>query len=100
MARLDQITGALHDGQCGETEKIHFKQSERLDDGHLKLGDGLDGRLFRAAGRAVQRDVLKDRLVGDDHPGGVGASIAHRAFHMRGGVDQFLQVRRLIIDIL
>ncbi len=62
---------------------------------HVKLGDSADGTVLQAAARrAVQRDVLCDRTVGDDHTGGVRAGVAHRAFKFGRRVDQILHVRR------
>ena len=82
VALLDQVAGALHDRQGGQAEEVHLEQPERLDDRHLELGHRLDRRVFvNVAGRAVQRDVVDHRLVGDDHPGGMGAGVAHHAFH-------------------
>ena len=58
MALADQIAGALHDGQGGQTQEIHLEQAQFVDDLHLELGDRLDGRIFRAAGGAVQGQVF------------------------------------------
>ena len=46
MAFADQIAGALHDGQGRQAQEIHLEQSERFEDRHLELGDGLDRAFF------------------------------------------------------
>ena len=40
--------------------KSTLSMPSAFEDAHLELGDRLDGRVFRAAGRAVQRQVFDD----------------------------------------
>ena len=83
VALLDQVAGACHDGQGGQPQEVHLEQAQRVEHAHLELGDGLDRAIFSCgAGWAVQRHVLHQRLVGDHHAGGVGAGVAHHAFHL------------------
>jgi hypothetical protein len=81
-ALADQVAGARHDRQRGEAEEIDLEHAHAVEDAHFELGDGLDGRFFRVGGRAVNRQVLGQRFVGDDHPGGVRPGIADDAFHV------------------
>ena len=60
---------------------------------------GLDGRFFGAAGRAVKRQVLHQRLIGDDHARSVGAGVARHTFHVAGSVDQVAQVICFLINL-
>ena len=100
VALLDQVAGALHDGEGGQAQEVHLEQAERLDDRHFKLRHRLDGRLFRAAGWAVQGSVVDQRHVGDEHARGVRAGVAHHAFHVGGGVDHLAQVFGVIVNFL
>ena len=68
--------------------KSIFEQPEVLDAVHLVLGDDR-----RASGvlpdlrLALDRQVLGERLVGDDHGGGVDAVLAAQALEALGDVD-------------
>ena len=77
---LDQLAGPRHDGQRRQPEEVDLEQAERLEHLHLELGDGADRVVLRPAlGRAVERHVVDQRPVGDDHAGGVRAGVARDA---------------------
>ena len=67
--------------------KSIFEQAEVLDPVHLVLGD--DGGVVGivAVRLALDGDVLGQRLVGDDHRGGVDAVLAPQALEALGHVD-------------
>ena len=44
MPFANQITGARHDRQSGQSKKVHLKQADRLDDAHFELRHRLDRR--------------------------------------------------------
>ncbi len=68
---------------------------------HLELRHGADRVVFRRAfGGAVERNVVGQRTVGDDHPGGVRPGVARHALQAHGRVDQVLQVRRQLVGFL
>ena len=85
---FDHVAGARHDRQRGQAEEVHLEHAQAVEDAHFELGDRLDGSYFRAGGGAVQRKVVQQRLIGNHHARRMGAGIAHRAFHVNGGVNQ------------
>ncbi len=48
----------------------------------------------------MQRYILDQGFIGDDHSGGVGAGVAHHALHLGGGVNQVAQVRGRFVKFL
>ena len=48
----------------------------------------------------MQRQVLQQWYIGDDHPGSMGAGIARHTFHVTGGVDQVAQVICFLVNLL
>ena len=86
---LDQVEGALDDRQVAQAEEVHLQQAEVLDAVHLVLGDdrGVLGPV-RRLGLALDRQVLGERLVGDDHGGGVDAVLAAQPLEALGDVDR------------
>ncbi|MPM85245.1 hypothetical protein SDC9_132323 [bioreactor metagenome] len=88
MTFTDEVTGTLHDGEGRKPQEVHFEQAHLIHNVHLELGDGLDGRIFRAASRSVQRGILYQGDIGNDHAGSMGACVAHHAFHLGGGIDE------------
>ncbi len=99
VAVVDQVAGALHDGEGGQPQKVHLEQTQFVDHVHLKLSHGLDGGFFGVAGRPVQGQVLQQRLIGNHHAGGVCAGITRHALHVAGGIDQVAQVIGLIVNL-
>ncbi len=74
---LDQVERDLDDVEVAQAEEVHLQQPEVLDPVHLVLGD--DRRVLDGAARlrlALDREVLRERLPGDDHRGGVDAVLA------------------------
>ena len=79
--------------QVAQPEEVHLQQAELFDPVHLVLGD--DRRVARVAaglGLALDRQVLGERLVGDDDRGGVDAVLAAQALEAAGDVDHLLRV--------
>jgi hypothetical protein len=100
MAREDQVAGLLHDGQRGETQEIHLEHTQVIQNGHFVLGYRFDGYIFRVAGGTMQRQVIHDGPIGDDHTSRVRAHVAGYAFHAGCGIDQVLQIIRAVIQLL
>ena len=69
------------------------------------MGDVLHGELGHhqlaalALAQLLQRHVVGQRFLGDDHPGGVGAGMARNAFHAAGRVNQIADGGILGVDI-
>jgi len=98
---LDQITRLAHDRQRGQPQEVHLEQPDRFAGLHIELRYQLDRGVFpRAFGRAMQRDVLIQRPVSDNNPGGVGAGVAHDALQAARRVDQFLHLRVGSVELL
>ena len=84
---LDQVEGPLDDREVAQAEEVHLEQAELLDPVHLVLGD--DGGVLGvvAVRLALDGQVLGERLLGDDHGGGVDAVLAAQALEALGHVD-------------
>ena len=90
---LDEVERRLDHREVAQPEEVHLQQAELLDPVHLVLGDdrrvgGVRARL----GLALDRQVLGERLVGDDDRRGVDAVLAAEALEAPGDVDDLLRV--------
>ena len=94
---FNHAAGARHHRQRGKAEEIHLEHAHAVEDAHLKLGDGFDGRFFRAGGWPVNGQILGNRLVRNHQPGGVRAGVADGAFHVNGGVHQLFDFRVAVV---
>ncbi len=100
VALPDQIASPCHDGQGGQPQEVNLEHPQFVHHAHLELGHRLYGGCFCCAGWAVQRHIVHQRSVSDHHPGGMGAGIAHHAFHIGGGVDQVFEVVFRFVQLL
>jgi len=98
VAAFNQLAGFGHDGERDQPQKVHFQQTQVVNPVHIVLGDRLNRQVFVLPGRAVQRQVFRDRLVADNHPGSVGAHAADAAFHAAGGVNQLFHLVAGFVD--
>ncbi len=95
LVRIDLLAGRLLDdldrfaenGQIPEPEKIHFQKASRLDISHRPLGDDVG-----LAGDAAERDVFRQRLVGDHNGGGMRPHIAGQPFDFLSEVEHLADV--------
>ena len=101
----DQGHGVGEDGERAEAEEVHLEQAELLDRPHGEPGDQL-----RPLGVLVERNVLIERVVGDDDGGGVDRRVARTALqrprdvpeflHVRLGLDHLGEWRRLLVGVV
>ena len=99
MSKSGRLAGAHHlhgvgdDVEVAQAEEVHLQQAELLDAVHLVLRDDRR-RLGVLAGLrlALHRQVLGERLLGDDDGGGVDAVGALQALEALGDVDDLLDV--------
>ena len=63
---LDVVQCLLDDGQSGQTQEVDFKQADLLQAAHFVLGHRCT--TFRAFSWPLQRGVVDQRLIGNDHP--------------------------------
>ena len=83
-----EVEGPFDDREVAQAEEVHLEQPELLDAVHLVLGDdGSLGGVLAALGLALDGQVLGERLLGDDHRGGVDAVLAPQALESLGHVD-------------
>ena len=79
--------------EVAQPEEVHLQQAEVLDAVHLVLRD--DRRRLRVLARlglALDREVVGERLLGDDDRGGVDAVLAAQTLEAQGHVDDLLHV--------
>ena len=81
LALLDQLERRLDDVEVAQAQEVHLEQTERRHVVHAELGDHLGVALL------LQRDVLGERLVGDDDAGGVDGVVADEALERHGEID-------------
>ena len=79
---LDQLAGPLQDAERLEAQKVHFQQADLLDHRAFILRDDVVG-----ARGLVERDEVRQRLIGDDHAGGVDRGVPGQAFELAADVD-------------
>ena len=72
-ALLDQLQRRLDHVEVAQAEEVHLEQAELGDVVHAELRDDLGVALL------LQRQVLGERLVADDHAGGVDGVVADEA---------------------
>ena len=102
---LDQLDGVVEQGQRPQAQEIHLEQADLFQVAHDPLGR--DDRPRRAlpavvalADDALQRHVVGQRPVGDDHAGGVRAGVAVGAFQLAGDVDQLADLGSRLVLLL
>ena len=90
-ARAHQLDGLVQDGKAGEAEEVHLQQAEVGHRVHAELGHHHRAGLV-ALGRALQGHRVGQRLVGDQHAGGVGADVVDDALQPLRPVHQLADV--------
>ena len=79
---LDQLAGPLQDAERLEAQEVHLQQAHLLDNRPFVLGDDVLG-----ARGLVERHEVRQRLIGDDHAGGVHRGVAGQPFELAAHVD-------------
>ena len=82
-----QLHGLVQDGEAGQAQEVHFQQSQVCHRVHAELGHH-HRTGFLAPYRSLQRHSLRQRLIGDEHAGGVGADVVYDALQPLGPVHQ------------
>ena len=83
----------VDDVEVAQPEEVHLEQPELFDTVHLVLRDDRRGvDVLTRSGLRWTGEVLGERLVGDDHGGGVDAVLAAQALEACGHVDDLLGV--------
>ena len=85
-----EVERVADDGQRAQTEEIHLEQAELLDGAHRELGG--DDLVV-----ALERHIIGDGLVGDEHARRMGGGMAGKTLERAAGVDQPLDARILLI---
>ena len=75
------VERGLDDVEVAQAQEVHLEQAELGDVVHVELGDDLGLALL------LQRQVLGERQVADDHAGGVDGVVADEALERLGQVD-------------
>ena len=90
----DDLERVGDDVEVAQAQEVHLEQAELLDAVHLVLGDdrARPRRAGAVLGLALDRQVLGERLLGDDHRGGVDAVLAAQALEALGHVDDLAGV--------
>ena len=93
VSLLDQIEAALDHREVAQPEEVHLQQTEVLDAVHLVLGD--DRRVLGVPARvrlALDGQVVRQRVAGDDHGGRMDPVLAAQALEAERDVDDLLGV--------
>ena len=78
-----------------QPQKVHLEQAGQLDARAVPLRNDVI-----LSGDRLQRDVIDQRLVGDDDAGGVGPRTAGQALEPDGDVDHFVDLRVGVVGLL
>ena len=84
-----RVADVGQDGEIGEAEEVHLEQAKLGYGIHWELGHGHVFRRVPAHG-TLQREILDERLLGDDHAGGVSAGMAHQSLELLRLVHKIL----------
>ena len=84
----DKTAGLVEHGQVDQSEKVHLEQSECGDGVHGVLSGGRQGTGLVSPLRALERDDLIERLLGNDDARRVRAGVARYAFQSLCGLDK------------
>ena len=98
-AFLQQLHGAVEDGEVGQPQEVHFEQAQVGHRVHGELGHEHRAALV-ASGRALQGHRIGQGFVGNQHPGGVGADVVHDSLQPLGLVDQGVHALVLLVGRL
>ncbi len=98
--RRHQVERDLEHVEVAEAEEVHLEEAEVLDAVHLVLGDDRRvGEVATGFGLALHRDVLGERVAGDDHRRGVDAVLTAQALEAACDVDDPLRVRVGLVEL-
>ena len=100
VRRLDELQRPVDDRQVPQAQEVHLEEAEVLHAVHLVLGD--DRRVLELAaglGLALYRQVLGQRVPGDDHGGGVDAVLAAETLEAEGDVADPLHVGVGLVEV-
>src|SRR5918997_674603 len=97
---FDGLERLLDDVEVPQAKEVHLEKSERLHAAHRVLDH--DGELLVFLARQgialrasllyrLQRDYLRQRLLGDDDAGGVGPGVAGETFDLERGIQHLLR---------
>ncbi len=77
----EHLFRVVNDGEVSQAQKVHLQKAQLLQGGHGVLGHH-SFIIFR------QGDIAFHRVMGDDHPGGMGAGVAGHPLHLLGQLHQ------------
>ncbi len=67
--------------QRTQPQKVYLQQADRFHDLHRPLRDAINAAQPRfPTGRPVERHIFHQRLIGNDHPGGMAGRMARHPF--------------------
>ena len=98
--RLDELQRPVDDRQVAQAEEVHLEEAEVLHAVHLVLRD--DRRVLQAAaglGLALDRQVLGQRVPGDDDGGGVDPVLAAEPLEAQRHVADPLHVGVGLVEV-
>jgi hypothetical protein len=88
VLRLDDLARLVEDGEVRQSEQVHLQHADLLDHAKRPLGDHTLLAPPRFATCLLERDVLLQRIAGDDHPGRVRGGVARDSLQRLGKVQQ------------
>ena len=91
---LDDLQRLLDDVEVAQAEEVHLEQAELGDVVHVELRDELGLALL------LQRQVLGERLVADDHGGRVDGVVADEALEAAREVDDLPDLLVGVVGLL
>ena len=101
----DQFHGVVQQGQGAQPQEIHFEEADFLQIAHAPLRRDDRFVVFAAitiplADHPLERHMIGQRSVGDDHAGGVRAGVSIRAFQFASDVDQLVDLGIVVVFAL
>ncbi len=92
---LEEFHGLAEDRQRPQTKEVHLEQPELFELRHRELGRDV---AFALATRALQRDVVHERIARNDDPGRMRGRVSRDPLHFPRGVDQLANRVFALID--
>jgi len=89
---LDEVEGALDDGEIPQPEEVHLEQPEIFDAVHLVLGHDWGVARIVVVRLALNGDILGKGQVGDDYRRGMDAVPPAQSFEPLGHVDDLFGI--------
>ena len=98
----NDANGVVKNRKGAEAQKVHLEEAYLFKILHGPLGGGDGGiagsGIIAFSNNALQRGIVHERAIGDDHPGGMCSGVSVGSFQLNGDIKKALDFRIAIVS--